>query len=132
MQNKKGRLRRGTNLHVMYREASEAAEASSDAIQPILFTQVTRLFPTLVIFFSLSISPPPPSLPPDLSMYADVRVFRARLRSRSLDAEERLIVAPFLSAVFTARGNPPLVGEKQDEGGRKGRNRFFSSTCHDR
>jgi len=30
MQNEKGELGRGTNLHVMYREASEAAEASGD------------------------------------------------------------------------------------------------------
>jgi len=34
----------------------------------------------------------------------DVCVFHARLRFRPLDAEERLIVAPFLSAAFTAAG----------------------------
>lgn len=36
MQNKKEGLRRSTNLHVTYREVSEAAEASGNAIQLVL------------------------------------------------------------------------------------------------
>jgi len=51
-------------------------------------------------FFSQPASPP-------VSTSADIHVFRARLRFRLLDAEERLIVAPFLSVAFTAWGNSP-------------------------
>lgn len=86
------------------------------------------LFPIPVVFFSSSLSFPALSLSVRL---IHVRVFRARLRFQSLDAEGRLIVAPFLSAAFTAAGNPSRwkkrrsIGEKRDD-------RFFGSTRHDR
>lgn len=51
------------------------------------------------IFFSSSLSFPALFLSVHLT---HVRVFRARLRFRSLDAKGRLIVTPFLSAAFTA------------------------------
>lgn len=62
MQNKKEGFRRSTNLHVTYRETSEAAEASGGATQPILSTRATpSLFlplATLVYIFSLRLSSP--------------------------------------------------------------------------
>lgn len=46
MQNKKKEgFRRSTNLHVTYRETSEATEASGSAIQPILSLREPPLFP---------------------------------------------------------------------------------------
>lgn len=147
MQNKKGGFRRNTNLHVTYRETSEAAEASGDAIQPIqwLSGRVTPSCfiphsPSPRIHFSshhiLSLSHPALSRLSNLRP-VDVHVFRARLRFRPLDAEERLIVAPFLSAAFTAVGN---LASSEKPGKRTGNradreernNRFFGSTCHDR
>jgi len=131
------------NLHVTYRETSEAAEASGDAIQPILSGRVTPFLfhiPYPRIHFSshriLSLSHPALSRLSNLRP-VDVRVFRARLRFRPLDAEERLIVAPFLSAVFTAMGK---LASSKKPGKRTGdwadreerNNRFFGSTCHDR
>jgi len=96
---------------------AEAAEASGDASQPAR-SPPPSLLPTPARILSFSPSPavrfapflfqPGPLLSrPSVSTSADVHVFRARLRFRLLDAEERLIVAPFLSVAFTAWGNSP-------------------------
>lgn len=69
------------------------------------------------LYFFISFSLSALSLSPSVWPY--VRVFRARLRFRSLDAEGRLIVAPFLSAAFTAVGNPSRR-KNEDRSGRGG------------
>lgn len=95
---------------------SEAAEASGDAIQPIHSARATP-FPhhsPLTYMFFLSLSAP--NQLSNLQRPVAVRVFRARPRFRPLDAEERLIVAPFLSAAFTAAGNPASSGKPGKRG----------------
>lgn len=79
--------------------------------------------PSYVFFLSiLRLFSPSPLLLSTLSQLSNlrpvnVRVFRARLRFRPLDAEGRLIVAPFLSAAFTAaEGTRPR--RKSRENGR--------------
>lgn len=106
MQNKKGGLRRSARIY-MSRIERRAAEASGDAIQPSTFHSRCIFSPVPSLYFSPFLSF---SLSRTGSRPADVRVFRARLRFRSLDAEERLIVAPFLPAVFTAWGNSTRRG----------------------
>lgn len=67
---------------------------------PFLFS--VCFTPSLSLFLFQPVLPGIRSQP-----FADVHVFRARLRFRLFDAEGRLIVAPFLSVVFTAWGNSP-------------------------
>lgn len=69
---------------------------------------------TYMFFLSLSA----PNQLSNLQRPVAVRVFRARPRFRPLDAEERLIVAPFLSAAFTAAGNPASSGKPGKRGKR--------------
>lgn len=128
MQNKKGEFRRSTNLHVTYRETSEVAEASGDAIQPHTLRtshplRPLPLFP-LVHIFSLSLRSLPlflcsqPTLKPSTSRRMYVYFALDCVFGEGLDAEERLIVAPFLSAAFTATGwKPGLVGKAGETGG---------------
>jgi len=118
MQNKKGEPRRSANLHVTYREASRSC-GSLRRCEPTRTLSATLLAShprPYSLFLSLSLAvrfapflfqPGPSSPAASVSTSADVHVFRARLRFRLLDAEERLIVAPFLSVAFTAWGNSP-------------------------
>lgn len=113
----------------MYREASEATKASGDdAIRPVLSPRESLssspVFHSRCFFFFLSLSFPALSLSVRLT---DVRVFRARKRFRSLHAEGRLIVAPFLSAAFTAAGNP---SRWKNEGRSKRRGTIDFSTVY--
>lgn len=76
------------------------------------------------IFFSSSLSFPALSLSVHLT---HVRVFRARLRFRSLDAKGRLIVTPFLSAAFTAAVTR-LVGKTKIDRREEGQSIFRQYT----
>lgn len=118
MQNEKGGFHRSTNLHVMYRERRAKLRKPPATMQST--PSPCSPFP-LYFFPFFSVVLRSSSLPS--SNQRRYRVFRARLRFRSLDAEGRLIVAPFLSAVFTAAGNPPSRWKNEDRSGEGGQRR---------
>ena len=144
MQNKKGGFRRSEfTCHVSRDERSCGSLRWCNSTHTLWASHplsVSSHIPYPRIHFSshriLSLSHPALSRLSNLRP-VDVRVFRARLRFRPLDAEERLIVAPFLSAAFTAVGK---LASSKKPGKRTGdwvdreerNNRFFGSTCHDR